>query len=109
MVLEESRGKEIEMKGQDANKMCSDLNASQDFVSGITKIVPSDVDSDADYWLLSDPSVSITDMWQTESLIEWNEFDALKEDGGMVAVSSPHPQTPPSNATEVPLATSTGK
>ncbi|KAK8683327.1 hypothetical protein V6N13_039391 [Hibiscus sabdariffa] len=109
MVLEEGRGKEIEMKGQDANKMCSDLNASQDFVSGITKIVPSDVDSDADYWLLSDPNVSITDMWQTESLIEWNELDTLKDDCAMAAVSSPRPQTPPSSATEVPLATSTGK
>ncbi|KHG15220.1 Transcription factor E2FB -like protein [Gossypium arboreum] len=31
MVPEESRGKEIEMQGQDDNKMCSDLNASQDF------------------------------------------------------------------------------
>ncbi|GMJ10671.1 E2F transcription factor 1 [Hibiscus trionum] len=109
MVLEESRGKEIEMKGQDANKICSDLNASQDFVSGITKIVPSDVDSDADYWLLSDPSVSITDMWRNESLIEWNEFDTLNEGCGMAAVSSPRPQTPPSNATEVPLATPTQK
>lgn len=44
MVTEESRGKEIEMQGQDAHRMCSDLNASQDFVSGIMKIVPSDVD-----------------------------------------------------------------
>ncbi|XVF05097.1 hypothetical protein REPUB_Repub05bG0142000 [Reevesia pubescens] len=69
MVTEESRGKEIEMQGQDTNRMCSDLNASQDFVSGIMKIVPSDVDSDADYWLLSDPSVSITDMWRTERIL----------------------------------------
>jgi len=44
MVTEESKGKETEMQGQDAQRMCSDLNASQDFVSGIMKIVPSDVD-----------------------------------------------------------------
>ncbi|XP_022729951.1 transcription factor E2FB-like isoform X1 [Durio zibethinus] len=109
MVTEESRGKEIEMEGQDTNRMSSDLNASQDFVSGIMKIVPSDVDSDADYWLLSDPGVSITDMWPTESGVEWNEFDTLREDCGMAAVSAPHPQTPPSNATEVPSANSTGR
>ncbi|XP_021278199.1 transcription factor E2FB isoform X1 [Herrania umbratica] len=105
MVMEESRGKEIETQGQDTNRMCSDLNASQDFVSGIMKIVPSDVDSDADYWLLSDPSVSITDMWRTEPEVGWNEFGTLHdEDYGMGAVSTPRPQTPPSNAAEVPSA-----
>ncbi|XP_022756017.1 transcription factor E2FB-like [Durio zibethinus] len=109
MVTEESRGKEIEMQGQDINGMCSDLNVSQDFVSGIMKIVPSEVDSDADYWLLSDLSVSITDMWRTEPGVEWNDFDTLHEDYGMAAVSTPCPQTPPSNATEVPSADSTGR
>ncbi|GMI81661.1 E2F transcription factor 3 [Hibiscus trionum] len=108
MVTEESRRKETEMQGQDTNRICSDLNASQDFMNGILKIVPSDVDNDADYWLLSDPSVSITDMWPTESLVEWNEFDTLREDYGMAAVSTPHPQTPPLNATEVPSANPTG-
>nr|KJB35421.1 hypothetical protein B456_006G114300 [Gossypium raimondii] len=109
MVPEESRGKEIEMQGQDDNRMCSDLNASQDFVSGIMKIVPSDVDCDADYWLLSDPSVSITDMWRTESLIEWSELGTLNEGYGIATVSSTCPQTPTLNATEAPSANSTGK
>ncbi|TYI64823.1 hypothetical protein E1A91_D09G115700v1 [Gossypium mustelinum] len=109
MVPEESRGKEIEMQGQDDNRMCSDLNASQDFVSGIMKIVPSDVDCDANYWLLSDPSVSITDMWRTESLIEWSELGTLNEGYGIATVSSTCPQTPTSNATEAPSANSTGK
>ncbi|XVE79178.1 hypothetical protein DITRI_Ditri14bG0037100 [Diplodiscus trichospermus] len=107
MVTEESRGKEIEMLGQDTNRMCSDLNAPQDFGSGIMKIVPSDVDCDADYWLLSDPSVSITDMWPNEPGIAWNELDTLDEDYGMAAVSTPRPQTPPSKATEVPSTNST--
>lgn len=44
MVPGESREKEIEMLGQDDHRMCSDLNTSQDFVSGIMKIVPTDVD-----------------------------------------------------------------
>ncbi|XVF69240.1 hypothetical protein PTKIN_Ptkin11bG0065200 [Pterospermum kingtungense] len=106
---EENRGKEIEMQGQDTNRMCSDLNASQDFVSGIMKIVPSDIDSEADYWLMSDPGVSITDMWPTEPAVDWNEFATLNEDYGMGTVSTPRPQTPPSNTTEVPSANSTGR
>ncbi|KAK8550772.1 hypothetical protein V6N12_039461 [Hibiscus sabdariffa] len=109
MVTEESRRKDVEMLAQDTNRICSDLNSSQDFVNGILKIVPSDADSDADYWLLSDPSVSITDMWQTEPLVEWNEFDTLREDYGMASVSTPHPQTPLPIATKVPSANPTGR
>lgn len=44
MITQESRGKEIEMQGQDVHRECTDLNASQDFVSGIMKIVPSEID-----------------------------------------------------------------
>ena len=47
-------------------------------------------------------------MTLTIAEVEWNEFDTLHEDYGMAAVSTPHPQTPPSNATEVPSANSTG-
>ncbi|KAJ9188628.1 hypothetical protein P3X46_000008 [Hevea brasiliensis] len=104
MVAGESRGKEIEMQGEEAHRMCSDLNTSQDFVSGIMKIVPSDVDSDADYWLLSDAGVSITDMWRTEPGVEWNEFGTLHDEYGMANVSTPRAQTP-SNQTEVPSTT----
>ncbi|XP_042521070.1 transcription factor E2FA isoform X2 [Macadamia integrifolia] len=99
MVTEESRGKEIEVQGQDDHRMCSDLNASQDLVGGIMKIVPSDVDSDADYWLLSDAGVSITDMWRTEPGVEWGDVDA---DFVMADLSTPQPQTPPSGIVEVP-------
>ncbi|XP_040951079.1 transcription factor E2FB-like [Gossypium hirsutum] len=42
MVTEESR--EVETQGQYINGMCSDHHVSQDFVSGIMKIVPSDLD-----------------------------------------------------------------
>ncbi|TYI48641.1 hypothetical protein E1A91_D13G262200v1 [Gossypium mustelinum] len=73
MVTEESR--DVETQDQYINGMCLDHHVSQDFVSGIMKIVPSDLDNDADYWLLSDPSVSITDIWRIESGIELNNFD----------------------------------
>ncbi|KAL7206233.1 hypothetical protein ACSBR2_019027 [Camellia fascicularis] len=66
MVTEESKN-DTEMQGQEDHRLCSDINASQDFVSGITKIV-LEVDSDADYWLLPDGDVSITDIW-TEHIL----------------------------------------
>lgn len=39
----EGVGNEIEQKAQEDNRICSDIGTSQDFVSGIMKIVP-DVD-----------------------------------------------------------------
>ncbi|KAK4366403.1 hypothetical protein RND71_014283 [Anisodus tanguticus] len=42
---------------------------SQDFVTGIMKKIVPDVDNEADYWLLSDADVSITDMWMTECIL----------------------------------------
>lgn len=44
VVTEESRGKEMAPNVQDSQRMSSDPNASQDFVGGMMKIVPSDVD-----------------------------------------------------------------
>ncbi|KAJ8750272.1 hypothetical protein K2173_014187 [Erythroxylum novogranatense] len=103
----ERRQEEFEMQGQDARGLCSELNSSHDFVSGIMKIVPSDVDTSADYWLLTDADVSMTDMWRTDA--EWDEFGALHDEYGMASVSTPRPQTPPanSNPTEVPPANNT--
>ncbi|KAI3746585.1 hypothetical protein L6452_09020 [Arctium lappa] len=79
---------------------CSDVNASEDFVSGIMKIVPN-IDSDSDYWLLSDADVSITDMWRTEPSVEWNDMGMLPEGYDMPVVTTPHPQTPTSDAVQV--------
>ncbi|KAJ6386319.1 hypothetical protein OIU77_029316 [Salix suchowensis] len=107
MVAEESRAKEIEMQEQNGHRMCSELNTSHDFVNGIMKIVPSDVNSDADYWLLSDADVSITDMWSNEAGVEWNDLDTLHNDYVMPNFSTPQPQTLPSNPTEVPPAANT--
>ncbi|GAB4824637.1 hypothetical protein Ancab_007509 [Ancistrocladus abbreviatus] len=107
-VTDGSRVEDIEMQGAEAHQMCSDANASQDFVSGIMKIVP-EVDSEADYWLLSDADVSITDMWSTEPGVEWNEFDTIHEDYAVGTVSTPRPQTPPSSGREVQPADTTGR
>lgn len=66
----------------------SNMNASEDFVSGIMKIVP-DIDSDADYWLLSEADVSITDIWTTESSVEWKDMEMLHDDYTMPGVTTP--------------------
>lgn len=97
----ENRAEDIEAQGQYDDGICVDPNAAQDSVSGMMKIVPSDVDSDADYWLLTDADVSITDMWRTEPAVEWSDF-GFHEDYSMINVGMPRPQSPPSNSTEVP-------
>lgn len=43
-MVPEDKGKDIEVQGQDGQGPSSDFTNSQDFVSGIMKIVPSDVD-----------------------------------------------------------------
>ncbi|XLR41170.1 hypothetical protein S83_025830 [Arachis hypogaea] len=103
-VVSNDRGKDLEMGIQDVYRP-SDLSNSHDFAGGITKIVPSDFESDADYWLLLDADVSITDMWRTEpGEVEWHNLDTPKEDYCMTHVSPPPPQTPPSNISEAPSA-----
>ncbi|XP_019197805.1 PREDICTED: transcription factor E2FB-like [Ipomoea nil] len=90
----ESRENEVGVQENETERMSSDVGTSQDFVSGIMKIVP-DVDNEADYWLLSDaPDVSITDMW-TESEIDWNGLGTLPEDYTMATVNTPPAQPPP--------------
>lgn len=42
-VAEESGKEDSEMLGEENHSMCTDMQSSQDFVSGIMKIVPSDV------------------------------------------------------------------
>ncbi|PKI48258.1 hypothetical protein CRG98_031360 [Punica granatum] len=82
-----------------------DANGSNESVGGIMKIVPSDVDNDADYWLLSDVDVSITDMWRTDSGVEWNAMDMLQSDFPVEDVGTPRPNSPPSEVAEVPVNT----
>ncbi|RDX73192.1 Transcription factor E2FA, partial [Mucuna pruriens] len=81
MVPAECSGKELEPQTQFSSHAYSDLNASQEFGGGMMKIVPSDVDNDADYWLLSDADVTSVD---------WNGVDMLNPDFGIIS----RPQTP---------------
>ncbi|KAH7279921.1 hypothetical protein KP509_37G043700 [Ceratopteris richardii] len=47
----------------------SELVSPNQDMGGIMKIVPSDVNTDADYWLLSDGGVGITDMWRSDRIL----------------------------------------
>lgn len=86
-----SQGHGIGMQRTDTHT-CADVNASEDFVSGIMKIVP-DIDSNADYWLISDADISITDIWRTESSVEWNNMGMHQDDYAMPGVATAHDQT----------------
>ncbi|CAN4119173.1 unnamed protein product [Withania somnifera] len=106
LATEENIGVDVGTEEKETQRACSDICTSQDFMSGIMKIVP-DVDNEADYWLLSDADVSITDMWRTESSIDWNELDVIQEDYPIANVSTPRAQAPPPATTEVPSAADT--
>ncbi|XP_038990660.1 transcription factor E2FA-like [Hibiscus syriacus] len=86
---------EIEPQAVQTHQMCADVNASQS-VGEMMKIVPSNIDNDADYWLLSDADVSITDMWKTD-FVEWSGVDMFEANFGMADISTPRPQSSPSN------------
>ncbi|WCJ34215.1 Transcription factor E2FA [Euphorbia peplus] len=79
-----------------------DLDTSQELSGGMMKIIPSEVDNEADYWLLADAGVSITDMWRTDPNVEWNDVDMLQPDFGIPDVHNTRVQTPPSTMPEVP-------
>ncbi|KAG8059054.1 hypothetical protein GUJ93_ZPchr0002g24046 [Zizania palustris] len=48
-----------------------DVSASHD-IGGMTRIIPSDINTDADYWLLTEGDFSITDMWETTPDVQWD-------------------------------------
>ncbi|KAK4375840.1 hypothetical protein RND71_006517 [Anisodus tanguticus] len=107
LPAEDGRGVDVGTEEQENQRVCPDVGTSQDLVGGIMKIVP-DVDNEADYWLLSDADVSITDMWRTESALDWSELNAIHEDYPIADVSTPRAQTPPPSTTEVPSTNTTG-
>lgn len=92
----EMDGNDTAVQGVEAQRVCSDASISHDFVSGILKIVP-EVDSDADYWLLSDAGISITDMWSVDSGIDWDTLDVSEYPPA--GISTPRAQTPAPNTT----------
>ncbi|RLN08819.1 transcription factor E2FA-like [Panicum miliaceum] len=74
---------------QQSQRTPQDPSALHDF-GGMTRIIPSDVDTDADYWLLTEGDVSITDMWKTAQ-VQWDQMDFLSEE---VATPRAHNQQP---------------
>ncbi|CAL5032219.1 unnamed protein product [Urochloa decumbens] len=66
--------KEVVLNAQQIHKI-PDLNAPYPSEGMLRKINPSDIDSDADYWLLTDEDVSITDMWRTAPEMERGQID----------------------------------
>ncbi|KAK2435467.1 E2F transcription factor [Trifolium repens] len=98
MVPAECSGNGLDPQALLSSQEYSDLNVSQELAGGMMKIVPSDADNDADYWLLSDAEVSITDMWRTDSSVDWSAVDMLHPDFEMIA----RPQTPSPVLAEAP-------
>ncbi|KAH6773012.1 E2F transcription factor 1 [Perilla frutescens var. frutescens] len=91
---EEITRNEINVQRVGVQRMCSETIISQNFVNGITKIEPN-VDSDDDYWLLSEADVSITDMWKTElDGVNWNTLNTLHEGYTVSSISPPRAQAP---------------
>ncbi|MFS7915360.1 putative transcription factor E2F-DP family [Helianthus anomalus] len=89
----------IEPQSQHAYSTQSVPNLTEDSAGRIMRIVPSDVDNDADYWLLSDKEVPLTDIWNTDFLvpgIEWDRVDLLSEEFRLAEVGTPRPTTLPS-------------
>ncbi|KAH9603931.1 hypothetical protein KSS87_018015 [Heliosperma pusillum] len=87
-----NRNTVVELQEQETPSMSVAPYVAQECSSGIMKIVP-EVDSDADYWLLSDADVSISEMWGTDSAVEWNELETVHEDYVMVDVNELEPQS----------------
>ncbi|XP_011088951.1 transcription factor E2FB [Sesamum indicum] len=105
--MEETTGNEIDIQGIETQRMCSDASTSEDFVSGLMKIIP-DVDRDADYWLLTDADVSITDMWSIEPGVDWNNLNTLHEDYAIAGISTPQPPAPLPSTMPTPSVSNTG-
>ncbi|XP_076893653.1 transcription factor E2FA-like [Bidens hawaiensis] len=85
----------IEQPPQHVQSTHSDPN--EDSAGSIMRIIPSEVDNDADYWLLSDKEVPLTDIWNTELPgIEWDGIDLLSEEFGLAEVGTPRSTALPS-------------
>nr|GFA19799.1 transcription factor E2FA-like isoform X1 [Tanacetum cinerariifolium] len=91
----------IEPQPQNASTN-ADSNLPEDSPSRIMRIVPSDVDNNEDYWLLSDREIPLTDIWNTE-LPEWDGVDLLSEEFGLADVGTPRANTLPSGVPASPM------
>ncbi|XP_024011853.1 transcription factor E2FB isoform X2 [Eutrema salsugineum] len=98
---EDSTDKNLETEEvDDTQRVYSDIE-SHDFVDGIMKIVPPDLDMDVDYWLRSEVGeVSITDLWPNESKPDWDQMVSFDQDAGPSNTSLEQPQSPSSPTPE---------
>ncbi|KAF8113342.1 hypothetical protein N665_0050s0002 [Sinapis alba] len=100
-VKEDITVKNMETQEADDIRRASSEIESHDFVDGIMKIVPPDLDMDVDYWLRSEVGeVSITDMWPNESGSNWNQLVSFDQGAGPSNTTMEQSQTPSSPAPE---------
>jgi transcription factor E2F3 len=107
-MKEESTERNMETQEvDDTQRVYSDIE-SHDFVDGIMKIVPPDLDMGVDYWFRSEVGeVSITDMWPDESGPDWNQMITFDQDHAGPSDNKilEQPQTPSSPTPEESTAT----
>ncbi|KAF0889429.1 hypothetical protein E2562_024495 [Oryza meyeriana var. granulata] len=96
LAAESNKAAETEPNIQDRLLMPSDAPSGSQDIGGMMKIVPSELDTDADYWLLSDTGVSITDMWKTAPEVEWEGIEKFNAED-FLEVSTPRQQDKPSS------------
>lgn len=96
LAAEPNKAAESQPNIQDGLLMPSDAPSSSQDIGGMMKIVPSELDTDADYWLLSDAGVSITDMWKTAPEVEWEGIEKFNAED-FLEVSTPRQQDKPSS------------
>nr|ACG37656.1 transcription factor E2F2 [Zea mays] len=77
----------------------SDAPSSSQDISGMMKIVPSELDADTDYWLLSDNTgVSMTNMWETGP-DEWDGIEKFNAED-FLEVGTPQQQDKPADVVD---------
>lgn len=92
---------QIETHTRESHGLDSVYGSSQEYPGGMTRIIPSNIDNDADYWLLSDADISITEMWKTDSGVEWNDVNMLHEELELAGISTPRAHIPSSGVADV--------
>lgn len=89
-AAQSSKSMNVEHNVQYSQNTPQDPSSSNDF-GGMTRIIPSDVNTDADYWLLTEGDVSITDIWKTAPEVQWDTDVFLPEDVGTPGSHNQHP------------------
>jgi len=89
-AAQSSTSMNVEHNVQYSQNTPQDPSSSNDF-GGMTRIIPSDVNTDADYWLLTEGDVSITDIWKTAPDVQWDTDVFLPEDVSTPRAHNQHP------------------